>query len=181
LRDRDGKAVHLHQHWGAHINHERTGRKCEFGASRSADQQREDIAAGRRRLCDLVGDRLEPIFTPPWNRCTDATVQCLLDLGFELLSRDVTAATGAEPIDELPVTLDWTGRRGAAAGAFDWGIAIAESIRASRRPIGLMLHHAVMSSVDREMVGALLDLLTSHDAVRFASMLEVARARGGAE
>jgi hypothetical protein len=181
LRDRDGKAVHLHQHGRLHINHERTGRKCEFGTSRSADQQRDDIAAGRRRLRDLVGDRLEPIFTPPWNRCTAATVQCLLDLDFELLSRDVTAATGAEAIAELPVTLDWTGRRGASAGAVGWGIAIAGSIRASRRPIGLMLHHAVMSERDREMLGALLDLLTSHDAVRFASMLEVARARGGAE
>jgi len=181
LRDRDGRTVHLHQHGRAHINHERTGRKCEFGPSRSAEQQRDDIAAGRRRLRDLVGDRLEPIFTPPWNRCTAATVECLVDLDFELLSRDVTAATGAEAVDELPVTLDWTGRRGASAGAYDWGIAIAGSIRTSRQPIGLMLHHAAMSEMDREMVGALLDLLTGHDAVRFASMLEVARARGGAE
>jgi hypothetical protein len=181
LRDRDGKAVHLHQHGRAHVNHERIGRKCEFGPSRSADQQREDIGAGQRRLRDLVGDRLEPIFTPPWNRCTVTTVQCLADLGFELLSCDVTAGTGGGEIDELPVTLDWTGRRGAPAGACDWGIAIAGSISAAQQPIGLMLHHAVMSELDREMVGALLDVLTSHDAVRFAPMLDLAPAREGAQ
>lgn len=181
LRDRGGDLVHLHQHGRAHVNHEPTGRKCEFGTSRSPDQQRDDIAAGRSRLRDLVGDRLEPIFTPPWNRCTAATVQCLVDLGFQLLSRDVTEATGADAVDELPVTLDWSGRRGARAGRSDWGITIARSIRTSRQPIGLMLHHAVMSELDREMVGALLDVLTSHDAVRFASMLEIGRGRGGAQ
>jgi hypothetical protein len=181
LRDRDGTAVHLHQHGRAHVNHEPTGRKCEFGRSRSADQQRDDIGAGRRRLRDLVGDRLEPIFTPPWNRCTAATVQCLVDLDFQLLSRDVTEVAGAGAVNELPVTLDWTGRRGAPAGALDWGIAIANSIRTARQPVGLMLHHAVMSELDRELVGALLDVLTGHDAVRFASMLQVARAQGGAQ
>ena len=181
LRDKDAKAVHLHQHGRAHVNHEAVGRKCEFGPSRSADQQRDDIAAGRRQLRDLVGDRLEPIFTPPWNRCTPATVQCLAALDFELLSRDATAETSADELDELPVTLDWTGRRGAPAGAFSWGTAIAVSLRTAQQPIGLMLHHAVMSDVDREMVGALLDVLTCHDAVRFASMLDIARARRGAQ
>ena len=181
LRDRDRTAVHLHQHGRAHVNHERAGRKCEFGASRSADRQRDDIAAGRRRLRDLVGDRLEPIFTPPWNRCTATTVHCLAELDFQLLSRDVSVDSDAGAFDELPVTLDWTGRRGAAAGAFEWGITIAGSIRTSRQPIGLMLHHAVMSELDREMVGRLLDVLTRHDAGQFASMLEVARQRGGAQ
>jgi hypothetical protein len=179
LRDRDGRTVHLHQHGRAHVNHEPAGRKCEFGPSRPADRQRGDIAAGRRRLFDLVGDRLEPIFTPPWNRCTAATIQSLVDLDFELLSRDVTADTCTGALHELPVTLDWSGRRGAPAGAFQWGITIAESIRTAGQPIGLMLHHAAMSEDDRQMLDALLDLFTGHGAVRFASMLEIARAQRG--
>src|SRR3954451_22796727 len=69
--------VGLHQHGLAHVNHEREGRKHEFGPSRDAAAQRADIAAGRARLTDLLGDRVDPIFTPPWNRCTAATGDCL--------------------------------------------------------------------------------------------------------
>src|ERR671910_917935 len=72
--------VGLHQHGLAHANHEREGRKHEFGPSRAAARQRADIAAGRARLEALLGDRVGPIFTPPWNRCTIATGRCLAEL-----------------------------------------------------------------------------------------------------
>src|SRR4029078_11449794 len=94
LRGRRAQAVHLHQHGRAHINHELDARKCEFGPSRRADQERADIRAGGQRLVDRVGDRLQPIFTPPWNRCTEVTVQCLVDLGFRLLCGDATGPPG---------------------------------------------------------------------------------------
>ena len=44
------RASALHQHGLAHVNHEREGRKCEFGPARAAAAQRRDIAAGRARL-----------------------------------------------------------------------------------------------------------------------------------
>ena len=65
--------VSIHQHGYAHVNHELTGRKCEFGESRSREQQLADITAGKQRLLDLFGPNTEPIFTPPWNRCTSIT------------------------------------------------------------------------------------------------------------
>ena len=110
--DSSGGRLGLHQHGLAHRNHEPEGRKCEFGPSRSRADQLRDIAAGRYRLASRLGTRVEPIFTPPWNRCTRVTGECLLELGFAALSRESRAA----PLDlpdlvELPVHLDWFAHR----------------------------------------------------------------------
>src|SRR5262245_42597395 len=56
-----GGLVAAHQHGRRHVNHERAGRKSEFGASRSSMEQREDIRAGQQRLSDLLGESVEPI------------------------------------------------------------------------------------------------------------------------
>ena len=66
-------ASRVHQHGLAHVNHEPDGRKFEFGPSRTHEEQRADIEAGRRLLAERLGDAVEPIFTPPWNRCTRDT------------------------------------------------------------------------------------------------------------
>src|SRR5262249_27658022 len=103
----------VHQHGFAHVNHEPVGRKCEVGPARSRDQQRHDLEAGRRRLEDAIGRAADGIFTPPWNRCTSITVECLLDLGFDTLSCDITAPQTAQSgLAMRPVHLDWTGRHG---------------------------------------------------------------------
>lgn len=95
----------LHQHGYEHTNHQAEGRKCEFGPARDKAAQREDIARGQAQLQALLGDRLDPFFTPPWNRCTRATAENLVELGFALLSREHRG----EPfglLPELPVHLD---------------------------------------------------------------------------
>src|SRR5688572_21962540 len=100
--------VGLHQHGLAHVNHEPDGRKHEFGPSRAADAQRADMEEGRERLAALLGDRVDPIFTPPWNRCTPETGRCLLELGFEVLSRESRAEPlGLPGLAELPVHVDF--------------------------------------------------------------------------
>ena len=65
-----GAALRVHQHGFAHTNHQPGGRKCEFGDARSTTAMRADIATGRRLLLDRFGPLADPIFTPPWNRCT---------------------------------------------------------------------------------------------------------------
>ena len=178
LRRRAGHHVRVHQHGRRHINHESTGPKCEFGHSRRVDDQWRDIAAGRRQLLDLLDDRLDPIFTPPWNRCTPVTARCLAALEFELLSCDVSAGRfGVEPLGELPVSLDWSGRRGAVNGPDAWGRTIAACVEAAEAPVGLMLHHAVMTHDDRTMLRELLEVLTGRPSVHFASMLAVSRSQ----
>ena len=59
----------------------------------------------RRGWPQLLGERVDPFFTPPWNRCTRDTGEVLVELGFTLLSREHRA----EPLGllpELPVHLD---------------------------------------------------------------------------
>jgi hypothetical protein len=91
LRLRTGDGLAVHQHGLAHVNHEPDGRKQEFGPSRPREVQRRDIEAGRRLLEDRLGDIVQPIFTPPWNRCTADTGVCLAELGFTVLSREARA------------------------------------------------------------------------------------------
>ena len=166
-----GELVAVHQHGRSHVSHEAAGRKNEFGPSRSVAEQWDDIHAGQRRLLALLGEPVDPIFTPPWNRCTAVTAACLAALGFELLSRDADAETfGVDGIGELPVHLDWTGRRGVAAGPDAWGVTIARRLHSAGAPVGLMLHHAVMAREDRRLLDELLRLLAGHAAVKFRPM-----------
>jgi predicted deacetylase len=168
--DRSDGSVSVHQHGYAHINHEPAGRKCEFGASRSSAAQRDDISLGRRVLQDRLGMDLPPIFTPPWNRCSDVTVAILAELGFKVLSRDVATPCAHHGIAELPVHLDWTGRRGIRRGTAAWGESIAQCLASAVGPVGLMLHHAEMSTEDLTWLGELLAVMAAHQSVHTHSM-----------
>jgi hypothetical protein len=177
LLDSRASIISVHQHGFAHVNHELTGRSSEFGGSRPRVLQRHDLANGRDRLQDALGSALPPIFTPPWNRCTHDTIACLAELGFQVLSRD----TGAEPrgggaLRELPVCLDWCGRRGARMGAARWGESIARAIVHRTRPtVGVMLHHAVMTADDRRMVRELLLVLERAPHATVRQLFDIAR------
>jgi hypothetical protein len=170
--------VGLHQHGLAHVNHEREGRKHEFGPSRDAAAQRSDIAAGRERLAELLGKRVDPIFTPPWNRCTADTGRCLAELGFEVLSREARAAPLNVPgLRELPVSVDWFAHRGGQRlNPLELGARIAGAI-GSGKPVGVMFHHAVMDAWDMRRAGELLSAIAGHERARPVLMMEAA---GGA-
>jgi hypothetical protein len=144
----------LHQHGYAHRNHEPDGRKCEFGPYRSAEEQHRDIAAGAARLHHLLGDLIQPIFTPPWNRCTQATGRALVDLGFTVLSREWRAAPlGIENLSELPIRIDWV----KADAHEQLAVALTEG-----KPVGVMFHHAAMDGVGLAHADELLALLADH-------------------
>jgi hypothetical protein len=166
LRDR---RVGLHQHGCAHVNHEPEGRKCEFGPARGLAAQRADIAAGRERLRELLGDRLDPFFTPPWNRCTRDTGAALVELGFTALSREHRA----EPLGVLPevsVHLDV-----ARLSPEELDERFAGHVREGG-PVGVMLHHAVMEPEDFARADALLALLAGHGNVVPRTLAELVRA-----
>ncbi len=172
----DPTRVGLHQHGFAHFNHEPDGRKCEFGRRRSAAEQRRDIERGQRRLAELLGPVVQPMFTPPWNRCAPATGRCLLDLAFQVLSRDSTATPlGIPGLGELPVRFDWFARhQGRRLGPMERGRALAAAMLRPG-PVGLMFHHAVMDAEEREETVALLDLLAGHPNARCESMWSLAQ------
>ncbi len=167
------QAISFHQHGYAHLNHEREGRKCEFGPSRSIAEQHADIARGRDRLTELLPSSLS-LFTPPWNRCTSATAQCLVELGIGTLSRDVSAGlVGVAGLRELPITFDFAAKRkGTPLSWLERGDLLAGQI-ASLQCVGVMLHHAVMTDEDLAQLGALLRLLVSCRQARGCAMAEL--------
>src|SRR3954471_25075455 len=164
------RPVGLHQHGYAHTNHQPDGRKCEFGPARSRAQQLADISAGRERLQGLLGERLDPFFTPPWNRCTADTGSALVELGFRLLSREHRA----EPLGllpERPVHLDV-----ARLSPEELDERFAGHVRAGG-PIGVMFHHAVMEPEGMAGASELLGLLAGHPNVTPRTMAELERCR----
>ena len=158
----------FHQHGFSHTNHEREGRKCEFGVSRSVAQQRGDIARGADLLREKLGSALDPIFTPPWNRCSVATVSALLGVGFCALSRDASSAPlPTEKLIELPVNIDWTKHHR------DGAIGKALAAAAGSPRVGVMLHHAVMEPADLSALRELLKLIGEHGNVNCMPMRDL--------
>jgi len=178
LRRRAGRMPRLlafHQHGWIHVNHEVAGRKCEFGPSRSADKQYLDLAMGKKQLEELL-DCADGIFTPPWNRCTAATAECLVELGFEVLSRDATAARlNHAGLAEIPVQVDWFAKRHGERLSFQsLGKQIAK-LSASGGRVGIMLHHAVMDPAELVRLAQLLALLARHSKASCLQMKALTR------
>jgi hypothetical protein len=171
--------VGIHQHGSTHLNHESEGRKCEFGVSRGAAAQRADLARGRAQLREHFGDLLQPVFTPPWNRCTEATPALLAELGFAALSRDRGARPAQHALQELAVDVDWSKHwrtHGSEGGASAVVAAFAHALHeraADGQPLGLMLHHAVMQQEERAALQELLGALAHHPRLRWRSMREL--------
>lgn len=161
--------IGLHQHGFSHANHELPGqRKCEFGLSRTKTQQKSDIQQGREILNERFdADVVDPIFTPPWNRCTEATMECLEELDFFMLSRDITAKhIVSGKIQQIPVTLDWSRIfRTSAEPLIELGRLIAASLNENNLT-GIMFHHADMDSQHLQILSILLRLFASHQSAR---------------
>lgn len=174
LLQRASDGVRVHQHGYSHTNHEVEGRKCEFGPGRRAEDLAADIAEGQRRLRALFDAGLDPVFTPPWNRCGPGVVAALESVGITVLSRDITArALDVETLHEVPVTVDWFAHaKGEPWTAVEIGRRLGDSARSGR--VGLMLHHAVTSAEDLEAITEIVDLIAAHPMVRRTSILELA-------
>lgn len=161
--------VELNQHGWQHTNHEHTGKKCEFGPSRSFAEQRSDIAAGQAKLNAAFGTAWFPVFVPPWNRCTEATALALDELGFRALSRDHGHTTFAgSQFREVPVTLDLYQWRGGAAlrPIEDLTRELIQQIEGSDT-IGVLLHHKVMSNEAFGLLGELLHMFKQATGVEY--------------
>jgi hypothetical protein len=169
--------VGVHQHGYAHINHQRDGRSGEFGLARDLGAQRLDLLQGRALLRQHFDDRLDAIFTPPWNRCAPDTPALLAELGYTALSRDRGAAP-QNALPELPVDVDWS-KHYRAGGPAATAEALARAISARNldgQPLGLMLHHAVMNGGDGgnsdelALLEGWLVALARHPRLRWRSM-----------
>lgn len=104
----DDGVVAIHQHGLVHVNHQRVGRRAEFGNDRTETEQCNDLLRGASVLAQRFDGRVEPFFTPPWNRCGDDTPALLAECGFTALSCDRSAPRrDLADLVEIPVTVDW--------------------------------------------------------------------------
>jgi hypothetical protein len=174
-----GSSIGVHQHGFMHLNHEVEGRPCEFGPSRAARAQLGDIDAGRRALLDLFDAFLDPIFTPPWNRCTSTTGHCLMQSGIAAISRDRSAAPlDIDGLTDCSVRVDWFARvKGKRLEWDEWAGHMAQEVQEATGPLGVMLHHAVMDDNELRAFGDLLKTLATSASVRGLPMRAVVAAR----
>lgn len=165
----------LHQHGFRHLNHESTSRKCEFGPSRTTAEQRQDIELGAALLARMLGQVVDPFFTPPWNRCTDITARCLAELDFRLLSREHRAEPLGFGPQELPVSIDWCKRDNGKPSESTMLARRVAHAASGQRTLGIMLHHAVMDETEQDRLTELLTLLAGRFGGRVCLMRQLAR------
>lgn len=173
--------VTVAQHGVAHANHEPPGpgrpRPAECGSARPAGLVLGEIAEGWRRLHELLGPRLQPLFVPPWNRISLAVVAGLPDVGFRAVS-----AGGPRPRPRPPgppwlnchldLVLWRAGRR--FLGAREALERLRAHLEARRlgaadpeEPTGLLSHHRDLDAAAWSFLAILLERLRTHPAVAF--------------
>ncbi len=179
LRPLRSAGVRVHQHGFTHANHQTEGRKCEFGSERSDADLRSDVLLGQRRLRELFGDDLDPVFTPPWNRCLPAVADALVEAGITVLSRDHTAVPLTPPpvgLREVPVNVDWFGQiKGVRWTLSELGQVLADRVT-THGYLGVMLHHAVTTVDDRRAVSELVEMVAAHPLLRPIPLVELGKA-----
>ena len=175
----DNATLHIHQHGFTHANHQSEGRSCEFGSDRNYQQQLDDITEGKHKLVDYFGDAVEPIFTPPWNRCTSDTMHALQHSDFELISRIIgSASIDSDPsadcvVGNLDVSVDWLKKRkGERLSELALCTYAAEQFQKHDGTLGVMLHHEYMNEQNLKLLDEFVSLLARSEWVEFLPMQE---------
>jgi len=153
-----------HQHGRRHTNYEPTGKKSEFGVSRSKEQIRSDLQQGRDRLQNIFGRLFVPVFTPPWNRCSTETLEILCELDFKAISR-FRGAQPRSPLPDLAINVDLHTRREKNARQ-GWDRLLSEFKEAAQSGcMGIMIHHQRMNDAAFDFLDLLLPILKGHQSV----------------
>lgn len=163
------RSIELCQHGWKHINHEKSGRKCEFGVSRTFPEQLQDVASGQAKMKEAFGDNFYPAFIPPWNRCTEETYRVLDRLGFLMLSQlQSDSPVAGYKFRQCPVTLDLYRWRGGARLRPPEEIVRDLDLQIRRRDaVGIMLHHKVMNDESFLFLDSLIRTLSRYPVIRF--------------
>jgi len=164
-----------HQHGWRHVNHEKRGKKQEFGPARTPAMLEADLLRGRKRLQALMGDRFTPIFTPPWNRCSREALALLKAHGYLAVSRDAGArATGPLGPPDIAVNVDLHTRCESDAQDAARGLAAELRYAFARGTCGIMIHHRRMNAAALEFLALLVGTLAAHPRVHLVDMRDLA-------
>ena len=174
-----------HQHGTRHVNHETQGKKQEFGSARTEEEIQHSLSRGKSRLATLLGDDFTPIFTPPWNRCSQQTLQQLIELRFLAISR----SSGARPLSpaslpDLQVNVDLhTRKENSPQKALTNLLSELEHSLATGW-CGIMLHHQRMNARALLFLDILLKVIRSEanlSVAAFPDLIERAAQRQAAD
>ncbi|TKB23823.1 hypothetical protein FCL47_21050 [Desulfopila sp. IMCC35006] len=165
-----------HQHGRLHRNFEPAGKKQEFGPARTKNAIHASLAKGRSRLERLLGHDFQPIFTPPWNRCSSDTLQALIDLDFKAVSRSRGARPETLPqLPDLQVNVDLHTRKEAEPHLGFQNLVTEIEQGLASGLCGIMLHHQRMNGAALELLDILLGLLHNNRTllpVHFGDLLQ---------
>ena len=179
LQDATGTSTRYcwHQHGWRHKNHEPSGKKQEFGESRSREKIQEDLLQGKKRLHQLLGKSFFPFFTPPWNRCGSTTLKLLADHNYRGVSRSSGATPSCPPqLRDIQVNVDLHTRKEICGD-----IALANLLKELQSSVacgtsGIMLHHQRINDPALIFLEILLQLVSQFSSitpVHFEDMLKV--------
>jgi len=165
----------FYQHGWRHVNHEKEGKKQEFGPARARQDIENDVIRGRYRLMSLMGSFFFPAFTPPWNRFTKQTMEVLLELGTRVISR----SQGARPpvlagMKDFQVNVDLHTRKDKTA-AKGWQNLMEEITNGIVGGFsGIMIHHQRMNANSLTFLDSLLKQMRAMDRFRFFYLKDLA-------
>ena len=149
-----------HLHGWLHRNFEVSGKKQEFGPSRNPDTIKDILHKGRTRLETLLEESFHPVFTPPWNRCSQATLTSLANMRFKAVSRSVGARPDAPSVlPDFLVNVDLHTRKESSPERslehlmteLEKGIAAGQC--------GIMIHHQRMNRRALHLLDLLLEIV----------------------
>ena len=135
-----------------------------LAAARTISEIKRDLVRGKERLEMLMGDHFYPVFTPPWNRCSSATLKLIKELGYAAVSRSrgsKTPSPGGLPDYYVNVDLHTRKEKSPAAG---WEKLFEELQQAiASNYCGIMIHHQMMNAAAFDFIEILLKtLVKSH-------------------
>jgi hypothetical protein len=164
-----------HQHGFRHVNHESTGKKSEFGHTRDISAIARDINRGKARLETIMGSDFTPIFTPPWNRLSEDTLEVLVTNGFSAVSRSDGEKPPTPPgLADVSINVDLHTRREFSAQTAWEGLFREFSAGGNRRFCGVMIHHRRMNDDAFTFLADLLAAVKKNSGIRVVDLPEAA-------
>lgn len=167
-------------HGWSHADHAAPGRKkCEFGPERPSETRQAEVERGLSTLRGLFGDRLLPLFVPPWNRMAADMPARLSASGYRAVSAFGPSPDPRDGIAWINTHLDlidWRGSRSAVPldALLDLLCRELRDRREGRRipaePIGLLTHHRVHDAAIWDLFDRLVDRLADHPALEWPAI-----------
>lgn len=179
----DHRHVAVLQHGYAHKNHAAPGEpSVECGGARPVEAVLEELAAGRRRLREVLDGRAEVILAAPWNRIERPVLDRLGEAGFRGASaygpRRVMEGAHRLVIANAHVDpMNWRERRFAghdkAISSFVGELAARRTGTAEQdEPLGLLTHHLDHDEGLWEFLDGLFRATAAHPAARWIGVTE---------